>query len=63
MASLNRLTLTDFRSYSDAIIAPGPGFVLLSGDNGAGKTNILEAVSADARARAARRAAVRNGAD
>ena len=45
MASLNRLALTDFRSYSDAIIAPGPGFVLLSGDNGAGKTNILEAVS------------------
>ena len=37
MASLNRLTLTDFRSYSDAIIAPGPGFVLLSGDNGAGR--------------------------
>ena len=42
---LSRLTLTDFRSYADAMIAPGPGFVLLSGDNGAGKTNILEAVS------------------
>ena len=45
MASLNRLTLTDFRSYADALVEPGPGFVLLSGDNGAGKTNILEAVS------------------
>ena len=45
MAVLSRLTLTDFRSYADATIDPGPGFVLLSGDNGAGKTNILEAVS------------------
>ena len=26
-------------------IEPGPGFVLLSGENGAGKTNLLEAVS------------------
>ena len=40
-----RLTLTDFRSYASAAIEPGPGFVLLSGDNGAGKTNLLEAVS------------------
>ncbi|HEX6219201.1 MAG TPA: DNA replication/repair protein RecF [Sphingomicrobium sp.] len=45
MAALNRLSLTDFRSYADASIEPGPGFVLLSGDNGAGKTNVLEAVS------------------
>ena len=42
---LTRLSLTDFRSYRSALIEPGPGFVLLSGDNGAGKTNILEAVS------------------
>ena len=42
---LTRLTLTDFRSYASALIEPGPGFVLLSGDNGAGKTNMLEAVS------------------
>ncbi|MCL6730854.1 DNA replication/repair protein RecF [Sphingomonas hankyongi] len=40
-----RLALTDFRSYASALIEPGPGFVLLSGDNGAGKTNLLEAVS------------------
>ena len=40
-----RLALTDFRSYAAAAIEPGPGFVLLSGDNGAGKTNVLEAVS------------------
>ena len=42
---VTRLSLTDFRSYASAAIAPGPGFVLLSGDNGAGKTNLLEAVS------------------
>ena len=43
--TLTRLTLTDFRNYAEAAIAVGPGFVLLSGENGAGKTNILEAVS------------------
>ena len=42
---ISRLALTEFRSYADAVLSPGPGFVLLSGDNGAGKTNILEAVS------------------
>ena len=45
MASLARLALTDFRCYATALIEPGAGFVLLSGDNGAGKTNMLEAVS------------------
>ena len=45
MAALTRLTLTDFRNHAAALIEPGPGFVLLSGDNGAGKTNLLEAVS------------------
>src|SRR3954452_11085377 len=39
------MTLTDFRSYASALIEPGPGFVLLYGENGAGKTNLLEAVS------------------
>lgn len=42
---VSRLALTDFRSYQSALIEPGPGFVLLFGENGAGKTNILEAVS------------------
>ena len=45
MASLTRLALTNFRSHADALIAPGQGFVILTGENGAGKTNILEAVS------------------
>lgn len=42
---LTRLSLTDFRSYADVAVAPGPGFVVLTGENGAGKTNLLEAVS------------------
>jgi DNA replication and repair protein RecF len=42
---ISRLAITDFRSYPSALIEPGPGFVLLSGENGAGKTNLLEAVS------------------
>src|SRR5687768_16049664 len=40
-----RIALTDFRSYASALIEPGPGFVLLFGENGAGNTNVLEAVS------------------
>jgi DNA replication and repair protein RecF len=43
--SVSRLALTDFRSYASALIEAGPGFVLLFGENGAGKTNLLEAVS------------------
>ncbi len=43
--ALARLSLRDFRSYADAVIAPGPGFVILTGENGAGKTNVLEAIS------------------
>jgi DNA replication and repair protein RecF len=43
--AITRLSLSDFRSYADAVIAPGPGLVVLTGENGAGKTNLLEAVS------------------
>ncbi len=42
---LSRLTLRDFRNHEDALIVPRARFVLLTGDNGAGKTNILEAIS------------------
>jgi DNA replication and repair protein RecF len=42
---VSRLTLTDFRSYASATVEPGGGFILLFGENGAGKTNLLEAVS------------------
>jgi DNA replication and repair protein RecF len=43
--AVTRLMLTDFRSYPSATIAAGPGFVVLTGENGAGKTNVLEGVS------------------
>ena len=55
---LTRLALTDFRSYADALLAPGPGFVVLTGENGAGKTNILEAVSLLTPGRGLRQAAL-----
>ncbi len=55
---LIRLTLTDFRSYQSATIEPGSGFVLLFGENGAGKTNLLEAVSMLAPGRGLRGAAL-----
>jgi DNA replication and repair protein RecF len=42
---ITRLSLCDFRSYEEALISPGAGPVVLTGENGAGKTNILEAVS------------------
>jgi DNA replication and repair protein RecF len=55
---ITRLTLTDFRSYRETGIDPGAGFVILTGDNGAGKTNILEAVSLLAPGRGLRGAAL-----
>jgi DNA replication and repair protein RecF len=55
---LSRLVLTDFRNHAAATIAPGPGFVVLTGDNGAGKTNVLEAVSLLAPGRGLRRGAL-----
>jgi DNA replication and repair protein RecF len=54
--ALTRLVLTDFRNHADAVLAPGPGFVVLTGENGAGKTNVLEAVSLLAPGRGLRRA-------
>lgn len=42
---LSRLTLSDFRNHEDALIVPRHPFVVLTGENGAGKTNILEAIS------------------
>ncbi len=43
--SVTRLTLTQFRNYAHARIEPGPAPVVLSGANGVGKTNVLEALS------------------
>ena len=43
--ALTRLALTDFRNHRAAMLEPAANFVVLTGENGAGKTNILEAVS------------------
>jgi DNA replication and repair protein RecF len=58
-ASIRRLSLTNFRSYHAATITLGEaGPVLLTGANGAGKTNLIEAISLLAPGRGLRRATV-----
>ena len=42
---ITRLTLTDFRNYEALRLSPHAGLIALAGHNGAGKTNILEAIS------------------
>lgn len=54
--AVTRLVLTDFRNHRDAVLTPCAGFVVLTGENGAGKTNVLEAVSLLAPGRGLRRA-------
>lgn len=56
MASLAHLRLTDFRSYGrlDLDLLPGP--IVLFGQNGAGKTNLMEAISMLSPGRGLRRA-------
>lgn len=64
---IGKLSLTDFRSYSAVTLALRPGAVVFTGDNGAGKTNLLEAISLLTPGRGLRRAAygeiAREGAD
>lgn len=43
--AVRQLRLSAFRNYEAAELAPEGDIVVLTGDNGAGKTNILEAVS------------------
>lgn len=38
------LRLTDFRNYHDVELSPAPGLNLIFGDNGSGKTSLLEAI-------------------
>lgn len=45
MAALASLRLTDFRSYDRLDLDLSPGPIVLFGANGAGKTNLMEAVS------------------
>jgi DNA replication and repair protein RecF len=39
-----RLTLRDFRTYAATEVQLGPGLTVVTGRNGAGKTNLLEAI-------------------
>ena len=39
---LNRLDIRDLRNLADVSLSPGPGINLLLGDNGAGKSSVLE---------------------
>ena len=58
--TISRLTLQNFRNYPELRLDTAPGFVVLSGENGAGKTNILEAVSLLAPGRGLRRAGLKD---
>lgn len=44
MSTVLRLRLRDFRTYEDARLELGPGANVIHGANGAGKTNLLEAL-------------------
>ena len=44
-SGVERLTLTDYRNYSSLRINAELSPIVVYGDNGAGKTNILEAIS------------------
>ena len=63
---LSRLALTDFRSYVAAELEPQAGLTVVAAPNGAGKTNLLEAIHATITGRSHRAAAdaevVRHGA-
>jgi DNA replication and repair protein RecF len=42
---IEELRLTDFRNYPNLALEAGPGPIVLTGPNGSGKTNLLEAAS------------------
>ena len=56
--ALNRIQLADFRNHRETRIDDTAQFNLLVGDNGAGKTNVLEAISLLAPGRGLRRASL-----
>jgi DNA replication and repair protein RecF len=55
---VRRLTLNDFRSYASLDCSIASQLVVLTGENGAGKTNILEALSMFSPGRGLRRAEI-----
>ncbi len=54
--ALDRITLSDFRNHAQSTLDGAARFNLLVGENGAGKTNVLEALSLLAPGRGLRRA-------
>jgi len=56
--ALDRILLSHFRNHADTRIEDTAGINLLVGENGAGKTNVLEALSLFAPGRGLRRAAL-----
>ncbi|MDE2405070.1 MAG: DNA replication/repair protein RecF [Sphingomonadales bacterium] len=56
--ALDRILLTRFRNHRDSALSGTARFNLLVGENGAGKTNVLEAISLLAPGRGLRRAAL-----
>ena len=56
--ALDRIQLTDFRNHRRTLIEGTARFNLLVGENGAGKTNVLEALSLFAPGRGLRRASL-----
>lgn len=54
--TINRIVLTAYRNYSHASLAFDGRHVVLTGENGAGKTNLLEAISLLSPGRGLRRA-------
>ncbi|MGL4727587.1 MAG: AAA family ATPase, partial [Bosea sp. (in: a-proteobacteria)] len=55
-AGIARLTLADFRSYPALTLETAAPAIALIGENGAGKTNLLEALSLFTPGRGLRRA-------
>ncbi|MCT7374532.1 DNA replication/repair protein RecF [Chelativorans salis] len=53
---IEKLRLVNFRNYGSLSLALEPGAVVLTGENGAGKTNLLEAISFLSPGRGLRRA-------
>jgi DNA replication and repair protein RecF len=56
LPAATRLVLADFRSYPALDLDLTPGLVVLTGENGAGKTNLMEAISLLSPGRGLRRA-------
>ena len=56
--ALDRITLSSFRNHTETALDEARRFNLLVGENGAGKTNVLEAISLLAPGRGLRRAAL-----